>query len=49
VRRRVALLSAAALTAAAAVPAAFAVTGDGPQPAIYLVVGLIDSTSPPTR
>ena len=45
-RRRVAILSAAALTAAAALPAAFAVTGDGDSPAIYLVGGDVESINP---
>jgi hypothetical protein len=45
-RRRVAVLSAAALTAAAALPAAFAATGDGATPATYLVGGDVESINP---
>ena len=45
-RRRVAILSAAALAAAAALPAAFAVTGNGTAPAIYLVGGDVESINP---
>jgi hypothetical protein len=46
VRRRIAIVSAAALTAAAALPAAFAVTGDAAQPATYLVGGDVESINP---
>jgi len=46
VRRRVAILSAATITAAAALPAAFAVTDDGTAPATYLVGGDVESINP---
>jgi hypothetical protein len=46
VRRRVAILSAAALTAGAVLPAAFAATGDANPPAIYLVGGDVESINP---
>jgi hypothetical protein len=49
VRRRVAILSAAALTAAAALPAAFAANGHGADAAIYLVGGDVESINPTTE
>lgn len=45
-RRRVAVLSAVALAAAAALPAAFAGTGDDARPATYLVGGDVESINP---
>ncbi|HET6816107.1 MAG TPA: hypothetical protein VFH66_02640 [Mycobacteriales bacterium] len=45
-RRRVAVLSAAAVAAAAALPAAFAVTADSATPATYLVGGDVESINP---
>jgi hypothetical protein len=46
VRRHVALISAAAATATALVPAAFAAAGHGNKPAIYLVGGDAQSINP---
>ena len=45
-RRRVAVLSAAAVAAAAALPVAFAADDGGPAPATYLVGGDVESINP---